>query len=450
MSSRLTRPFPPKSMLNDFEKPIPRLPQELVDHIIDHLHDDPVTLNSCALVCHAWLPTSRLHIFSKVSLKVTPAAGHLTPSELCKRLHRLFTASPSIICYVRELEVLEGSPLGGQTAPQAASGGNRSTTWVTTECTFPHLLRMFTHLKRLEFGAHPTTLHWAMLPPSLQSAIRHVFSLRTLTFVRLKSWSFTHSRELAGLLGSARNLQGLALVSVCVTGEPSMPGAIIDVPSAEDLAESPEVPVDEGVISPRRSRLEFLTMEYVDAGNWLLSPRSTMDLQGLRELRVAHFEDLPAVERLLARTGISLEHFHFKTGILDVYPFDLSINANLRSIKLTLEDPPLALRWVQTLLKSISPTNVLEHISLEFFTDLKQMVDGWAELDSLLLRPELSGLRQVEFGLFTLSTSAEFARVTEELAGLGARGILRMYRLGLKNQRSNQQLMPRISRYESS
>jgi len=437
-------------LLNDFGKPIPQLPQELVDHIIDHLHDDPVTLNSCALVCHTWLPTSRLHIFSKISLKVTPAAGHLAPSDSCKRLHRLFTTSPSIICHVRELEVLEGSLLGGQAPPQAVLGSNRSTTWVATECTFPHLLRMLTHLKRLEFGAQSTTLYWAMLPPSLQSAIHHVFSLRSLTYVRLKQWSFTHFRDLAELLACSRNLQGLALASVCVSGEPGVPGAVLDVPSAGDLDESPVVLAEEGVIAPGRPRLEFLTIEYVDAGNWLLSPQSKVDLQGLRELLVAHFDDLPAVERLLARTGDSLEHFHFKPGILDVYPLDLSINANLRSIKLTLEDPPLALSWIQTLLNSISPTNILEHISLEFFTDLKQMVDGWAELDSLLLRPELSGLRQVEVGLFTRTTSAEFARVVEELAGLQARGILRMYQLGLKNQRSNQQLMPRISRYESS
>lgn len=436
-------------MVNDFDSPIPRLPQELVDHIVDHLHDDPITLNSCSLVCHAWLPTSRLHLFAKISLKVTPAAGHLAPSELCKRLHRILTSSPSIICYIRELEVLEGSPLGGQTSPQAALTGSRSTTWVTTERTFAPLLRMLTHLKRLEFGAQSTTLHWAMLPPTLQSAIHHVFSLRSLTFVRLKSWSFTHFDDLAGLLACCPNLQGLALASVCISGEPGVPGAVVDVHQSAAF-ESPVEFMGDGAITTYRCRLEFLTIEYVDAGHWLLSPRSTLDFRGLRELRIAHIDDLLAVEGLLARTGDSLEHFHFKTGILDVHRFDLSINANLRSIKLTLEDPPLALLWVQTLLDSVSPTNVLEHIALEFYTDLKQMVDGWAELDSLLLRPELGGLRQVEIGLFALPTSAEFARVVEGLAGLQARGVLRTYQLGLKSKRSSQQLMPRISRYESS
>ncbi|KAG5638216.1 hypothetical protein H0H81_001217 [Sphagnurus paluster] len=443
--------------------PIPRLPQELVDHIIDHLYDDTLTLNSCSLVCHAWLPTSRLHLFSKISLKVTPAVA---PSELCKRLHRLLTSSPYIIPYIRELDVLEGSPLGGaqaqaQAVPPAAQGGTaRSTTWVTTERTFPHLLRTLTHLQRLEFGAQSTTLHWALLPPSLQSALHRVFSLRSLTFVRLRSWSFTHFGDLAALLACCRNLQGLALACVSVSGDLGVPGVVFDIPETDaegdddDDESSVRSAAGEDEQPTSQCRLEFLTIEHVGSGqlgHWLLSPRSTVDLRGLRELRIAHFHDLPAIERLLARTGDSLEYFHFKTGCLDVYPFDLSINANLRSIKLTLEDPPNALLWVQTLLHSVSPPNVLEHIGLEFYTDLKQMVDGWAELDALLLRPELAGLRQVDVGLFARPTSPEFTRVAEELAGLGARGVLRMYRLGLKNQRSNQQiaLMPRMSRYDS-
>ncbi|KAF5386064.1 hypothetical protein D9615_002700 [Tricholomella constricta] len=522
MSSRPTPRRPPftqsSSMVEELaSSPIPRLPQELVDHIIDHLYDDPLTLTSCSLVCRQWLPTSRLHLFSKISLKVTPAVA--SPSELCKRLHRLLTTSPSIISCIRELEVLEGSPLGGQghgqaqaqSLPQAAlapgAGAAQGatptptrtppppTSWVLTSRTLPLLLLTLTHLRRLELGAQSTTLHWALLPPSLQHALHHVFSLRSLTFVRLKSWSFTRFADLAGLLACCRNLQGLALACVCVLGEPGAgPFFDPDVPETLALEDHDDDEEEEGVVvpvadEPRKCRLEFLTIEHVGSGplgHWLLSPRSTLDLRGLRELRIAHFDDVPAIERLLERTGDSLEYFHFKTGILDVYPFDLSMNPNLRSIKLTLEDPPRALLWVQTLLKSLGPSNVLHHIGLEFYTDLKQMLQlpidpsfppsphphssnnsnsvsnsnskgcggcQWAELDALLLRPELSALQQVEIGLFTLPTSAEYARVREALGGIRARGVLRMYRLGLKNKRSRGQLqviMPRISRYEST
>jgi hypothetical protein len=41
-----------------------RLPPELIDWVIDSLHDDRATLKTCALVCRSWVPTSRHHLSS--------------------------------------------------------------------------------------------------------------------------------------------------------------------------------------------------------------------------------------------------------------------------------------------------------------------------------------------------------------------------------------------------
>lgn len=46
------------------------LPQELIELIIDFAHDDPRTLRSCALVCRAWLPSSRYHLFSSIIVRL--------------------------------------------------------------------------------------------------------------------------------------------------------------------------------------------------------------------------------------------------------------------------------------------------------------------------------------------------------------------------------------------
>ena len=46
----------------------PTVPPELVDRVIDHLHDDKPSLGRCALVCHGWLPSSRLHLFEWVRI----------------------------------------------------------------------------------------------------------------------------------------------------------------------------------------------------------------------------------------------------------------------------------------------------------------------------------------------------------------------------------------------
>jgi hypothetical protein len=44
------------------------LPQELTDWIIDYLHDDIETLSVCSLVCSSWLPASRYHKFSSITI----------------------------------------------------------------------------------------------------------------------------------------------------------------------------------------------------------------------------------------------------------------------------------------------------------------------------------------------------------------------------------------------
>ncbi|GLB44326.1 hypothetical protein LshimejAT787_1602560 [Lyophyllum shimeji] len=44
------------------------LPHELIDIIIDHLHDDRVALANCSMVCKAWLASSRFHLFSDILL----------------------------------------------------------------------------------------------------------------------------------------------------------------------------------------------------------------------------------------------------------------------------------------------------------------------------------------------------------------------------------------------
>ena len=42
------------------------LPPELVDHIVDHLHDDPTALKACCVVAKSWVPRTRSHLFARV------------------------------------------------------------------------------------------------------------------------------------------------------------------------------------------------------------------------------------------------------------------------------------------------------------------------------------------------------------------------------------------------
>ena len=40
------------------------LPPEMLDHIVDHLHDEPPALRMCCLVSKSWVPRSRVHPFA--------------------------------------------------------------------------------------------------------------------------------------------------------------------------------------------------------------------------------------------------------------------------------------------------------------------------------------------------------------------------------------------------
>jgi hypothetical protein len=63
----------PEQMLHLAETtmPDPYLPAEMLDHIIDHLHDTPDALRNCSLVSKSWIPRTRRHLFADISFPTT-------------------------------------------------------------------------------------------------------------------------------------------------------------------------------------------------------------------------------------------------------------------------------------------------------------------------------------------------------------------------------------------
>jgi D-ribose pyranose/furanose isomerase RbsD len=43
------------------------VPQEVIDQVIDYLHDNTKALRQCSLVCRSWLPSTSLHLFAQFS-----------------------------------------------------------------------------------------------------------------------------------------------------------------------------------------------------------------------------------------------------------------------------------------------------------------------------------------------------------------------------------------------
>ncbi|KAH6906540.1 hypothetical protein BKA70DRAFT_1287952 [Coprinopsis sp. MPI-PUGE-AT-0042] len=413
-----------------------RLPQELVDHVVDHLHDDTATLRSCSRVSKAWLPTSRYHLFSRVTLQAWNGNGVDTfPSERCKQLLALIERAPEIANHIRELDICEGSPL------HLANPDTHPTTWVTSEPALISIFKKLRNLRRLEISS-ATTFYWKTMPAAFQNALCSLLATSSsLTYLKLHAWCFPNFTSLAILLSHCKSLTGFSLSSTTVGDDDLIEqrlGCVIEEGDGCDVIHSAKLDL---------LTLDYVTFRYLDY--WLFGETPMVDVSSLRELRVSHFSNLDPIERLLGAVSSSLEHLHLKPGQWRVRPLDLSFTTTLRSLRLTLDEPDTAMDWALTLLSCLKSAAacVIERIALEFFVDIKKL-EGWDTLDALLTQPEFSSLKHVELGLFASPAQAIFTKTEGDLAGVKQKAELRMYQLGLKSQRSKRQLSPRISRYE--
>ncbi|OJT10045.1 hypothetical protein TRAPUB_13470, partial [Trametes pubescens] len=86
--------------------PLPqwRLPLELLEQVVDHLHNEIPTLRSCALVCHALVASARHHLFYRM----------LITAENFVNAVLLFVKNPHLTCHVCELyfEAGDGTAFG--------------------------------------------------------------------------------------------------------------------------------------------------------------------------------------------------------------------------------------------------------------------------------------------------------------------------------------------------
>ncbi|KAJ7586365.1 hypothetical protein C8J56DRAFT_944451 [Mycena floridula] len=427
--------------------PVHSLPQELVDHIIDHLHGDP-SLLSCSLVCRAWLPSSRLHLFAKICLQVprdpvsdapqTATASVVHPD--CSRLYELLSKSPELIQYIQDICICSGPAVSvsrdqgpvDTSEPSLIDSDDQGMVdnWIMAEKSLPPLLLMLTHLKKLELSAQ-NSVSWETLPCELKNAIEAMFRLPSLTFVRLRRWDFADLHEFTRLVTQSPNLKGLGAWSIGL-GKTA-------ITNDEEDSEVGDSEIPDHLELYTGPHLEFLTLDYVDLshlGDWLIGRPTT-----LRELRVAHSSDA-TIGRLLRSLDSALEHFHLKSRASSS-PIDLSRNTGLRSLRLTLDEDTRALEWTCEVLSGLTEPGRLERLAIEIYI-LPRELDGWERIENLLVRPEFAGLQQVEIGIF----AKEFQDVEAKLTNLKARGILHIYQLGTKSHKLRMSLPPMISRYE--
>lgn len=179
----------------------PELAPELIDLIIDFLHDNKGALCNCALVCRAWVPRSRYHSFSVISLH---------PGHRCERFIEMLDSpfSTSQWWQTHTLNIAQNVYSGIYGEPWNLSNlFQRLMCWLSSDgnktipSTFPSLTKLVIDW-----------VDWRTLISDATSSI----SFLTLTYLRLWNVPFIQSHDFLSFVQSFTVLETLDLEDVRV------------------------------------------------------------------------------------------------------------------------------------------------------------------------------------------------------------------------------------------
>ncbi|KAJ7800221.1 hypothetical protein B0H13DRAFT_2390535 [Mycena leptocephala] len=174
---------------------IPKIPQELIDAIIDYLAD-PEDLSRCALVGRSWQSRAQSHIFHTVFLGVGIQGGFASglveipplgaDFDNFRSFRKLVEGSPHLALRIRNLKL-------GLPPLQSEYPAQRSASWQIIEDSIVGCLPLLKGLDSLGlFPCGPST-HTFHLQPHILNAFRDL-SLKSLHFSK---WRFTDSSALS-------------------------------------------------------------------------------------------------------------------------------------------------------------------------------------------------------------------------------------------------------------
>ncbi|KAK7456426.1 hypothetical protein VKT23_010674 [Stygiomarasmius scandens] len=250
--------------------------QELIDCIIDELQNSVQDLKSCSLVCYRWLPRTRKHLFSSLSLpcnQIKPGRQHkgeeLTVAEIEERIRSLgqilvptkCSSLPNIASFVNKLVLSADS------------------SWGLTNRVHSFCLNSFADLREISI----INFSFDVIPPEslniLPNLLRvHHNTLHTLT---LKHLSFDKPSDLIDLLSECNfpSLRRFCFVDV-------------NFHPLEDWRVDSSLTNDAQVASrrPVRPKLESLELSCIPEliGPLFLDPYPFFDLSELRHLKTTN------------------------------------------------------------------------------------------------------------------------------------------------------------------
>ncbi|KAK0226694.1 hypothetical protein IW262DRAFT_1363658 [Armillaria fumosa] len=337
------------------------VPQELIDYILEFLHDDILTLRTCSLVSHAFLPYSRYHIYASVTIVHVDEldlfreryAGQLYQ---CQNLAALLEHSP----HVSQLVTRFGM------RPMAMTQDALMNTFLVSIISSLHNL---SHIELIAY--HNEEDSWDEFPvvtlkPFL-AALRSV-PLKTFIFCAV---ALESQEQFEALFTAAANpaLKHLSLICDCGANWTISPYP-------------PIRPLPSGLPA-----LESLCIAGHGAASnisWLFFRQSLYDIRGIRHLSLQFYRDtaFSPVQRLLNVMQGTLESLTLDIGAWIVPPtsLDLSGHRKLLSIFIILTsplDPRLLIMPLNPTLRTLT----VEQVWNNWRHDLRPPVRAWAEFD---------------------------------------------------------------------
>ncbi|KAF8487967.1 hypothetical protein JB92DRAFT_3148386 [Gautieria morchelliformis] len=303
------------------------LPGELIDRVIDHLHDDLPSLRACCIACRAWVASARFHIFHDIVLS--------TELTNVLRVLVLLENSPHIFALVRSLTIK----------------GHYDMWSHYLNVVIPLIAPKLTRLKTLR--VHRVTL--ALQHPKVLSALIHNFS--TLQELSIIAVTFKRFGDFATLIVEHPFLKYLDLGEIrwneSVTAASHWENMFQEYPDLRSRLRCV------GLHNLPPSSVDWISEHYhILAAHMFTRPTFSLPLS-------------PQMARIIQLLGSSLEHLTLRTCQVILESPEkakmdlLSLNTRLRTLTfdyLLLSKTSESYAWVPTLLSQVT-SRYMEEIS---------------------------------------------------------------------------------------
>ncbi|KAJ7270493.1 hypothetical protein C8J57DRAFT_1716544 [Mycena rebaudengoi] len=339
-----------------------RVPQEIVDEIIDHCamsEEERTTsvhwhlpgvasLKACALTCRSFLPRSQMHLFATITCDTdTPALFHF---------YRLLSGSPHIgPLYVRSF-ILVGV-------------NEQSHDILADSILVSRILALLPHLTHLEVDSDSSyEYEWGLQLPILKTAFQKTLSLHSLRTFCLSNYAFSDATELDSFLSHATALLDLSLKDIQFDNS--------------SWRRSRTSPRDATVVLTSLQVREIDPQSIYD----MLAAFSAVDIRHLRSLNV---ESMASMIPLLAANAQTIQkvRYSFSAGE-ELDDPDIFAGNRLRCLRsIEVIEPNVDMNDTLKAFGNLSHLTALTTISLHFNDGLDARpldTEQWSELDTVL------------------------------------------------------------------